>query len=183
MTDLNAVTEQLAKAYDSWKSGEKAKNKLRDEFFEAVLAEVESRSRAEKYASVSAKNEADARDKLNKQHPTWEIEEIRQNENQWEAVLVENPKYVAFTYVNKDLGLVFQKQVSAGSIYIDDERLAEEDPELYEQVTYIPEPQRELKQLETLPPDVLAKLTDYIYEGKPTIKLSAPRKAKDEELE
>lgn len=184
MSDLDAVTEQLAKAYESWKSGEKAKNKLRDEFFDAVNTEIGGNSLAEKYASVNAPDEASARDRLKKQYPAWTVDEIRQGEDDlWEAVLIENPNFVSFTYVNKEIGVVFQKQVSSGSIYIDDERLAEEDPDLYEEVTYVPEPERQLKDLESLPPHILAKLADYIYEGKPTVKLAAPRKAKDEELE
>lgn len=184
MSDLNAVTEQLAKAYESWKSGEKAKNKLRDEFFEAVNTTISEGSLAEKYASVHAPDEASARDRLKKQYPAWTVDEIRSGKGDlWEAVLTEDPAFVSFTYVNKELKVVFQKQVSSGSIYIDDERLAEEDPELYDEVTYVPEPERQLKDLESLPPHVLAKLADYIYEGRPTVKLAAPRKAKDEELE
>lgn len=183
MSNLKSVTEKLAEAYSDWKSGEKAKNKLRDEFFAAANEEIKSGNLAEKYASVDAPDEASARDRLKKQFPAWEIEEIRNDKNLWEAVLVENPDFVPFTYVNKELGVVFQKQVSSGSVYIDDERLAEDDPDLYEEVTYVPEPERQLKDLESLPPNVLAQLADYIYEGKPTVKLTAPRKAKDEELE
>lgn len=184
MSNLNEITEQLAEAYADWKSGEKAKNKFRDQFFDAVNATVAEGNLAEKYASVNAPDESAARDRLRKQNPTWLIYELRQGEGDlWEAVLTEDPSYVPFTYVNKELGLVFHKQVSSGSAFIDDERLAEEDPELYEAVTYVPEPERQLKNLEDLPPELLAKIADYIYEGRPTVKLTAPRKAKDEELE
>jgi len=184
MSNLDTVTEQLATAYKGWKSGEKAKNKLRDEFFEAVDSQITNGNLAEKYSSVDAPDELSARDRFKKQNPTWVITEIRKGEGDvWEAALTENPEFVAFTYVNKDLGVVFQKQVSSGSVYIDDERLAEENPDLYEDVTFVPEPERRLKDLESLPPNLLAKLADYIYEGRPTVKLAAPRKAKDEELE
>jgi hypothetical protein len=46
-----------------------------------------------------------------------------------------------------------------------------------------PESQRVLRPLDSLDADTLAALSEYIYEGKPTVKLAAPRKAKAEELE
>lgn len=43
-------------------------------------------------------------------------------------------------------------------------------------------PERTLRDLDSLEDKDLAELADYIYEGKPTVKLAAPRPAKEEEL-
>jgi len=182
MSDLDLITKGLAGAYKEWKSGEKSKNKFRDDFFQAIEDEVSSSPMAEKIATIGAADEASARSLLSKQYPSWTVDEIRETDGVYQAILVENPQYVGFTYVNKDLGLAFQKQVSSGSVFVDDERLAEEDPELYEQVTYVPT-ERKLRDLESLPSELIAKLSEYIYEGKPTVKLAAPRKVKEEEVE
>jgi len=78
---------------------------------------------------------------------------------------------------------VYQKQIVAGSIMFDDKRLKNDHPDIYNKVTFIPEPERQLKPFEEIDDELLAILQDYIYEGKPIVKLAAPRKAKQEELE
>ena len=88
----------------------------------------------------------------------------------------------AFEYVNKTDGLVYSRQISNGAPLLDDERLREEDPELWDQITYIPEPERTLKPLDELDPELLAKVGSYLITGRVTTKLGAPRKAKPEEL-
>lgn len=210
MSNLEDITTELAVSYKQWKDGEKLKNTWKDKFFEAVTKEAKE-SPAEKYVTITAPDESVARERLQKQNPAWMVDEIRPisaGSDTYEAVLVENPAYAAFTYVNRDLGMIFQKQVSAGSIYVDDERLQEENPQLWHKVTVIPNADvirnviyecggdvdqfeglwytyqgpRELKDLSTLDADTLAALSEYIYQGKPTVKLAAPRKAKDEEL-
>lgn len=87
-----------------------------------------------------------------------------------------------FEYVNKQDGMIYSRQISKAAPSLDDDRLREEDPELWEQITYIPEPQRTLRPLEDLSPEQLAKVGEYLVAGKVTTKLSAPKKAKPEDL-
>jgi hypothetical protein len=78
--------------------------------------------------------------------------------------------------------MVYQKQVVAGPVMFDDEKFKKDHPILYASVTHIPEPKIELKPLNELTEEQIAVLQDYIYEGKPVIKLAAPRKIKEDEL-
>lgn len=221
MSDLDKITADLFESYNMWKDGEKSKNTDKDRFFEAVNNEIRKEKPAEKLVETGrgfcGATEEKAREQIMKQHPTWTIDAIRPCENGWEAILVENPKYTPYTYINRDLDppMAFQKQVSAGSVYVDDETLQENDPELWVKVTVVPNedwiknvmyhcnvdghdleseleefmrilpgaPQRQLKPLDSLDPEDLAQLSQYIYQGSPTVKLAAPRKAKDEELD
>jgi hypothetical protein len=214
---LNDITAELGTAYKEWKGGEKKKNAAKDKFFMAINAELNEQIPAQTYAVSGpwgvGMSEEDAREEFVKRHPGWNVEELRVCSEGWEAILVEDITLAPFTYVNKDEGMVYQRQVVSGSIMLDDERLQADDPELWNLVMEIPnrqiienvmyecgqEPEdlsaaldtlwtnyngpRTLKPLETLDDEVLARLSDYIYEGRPTVKLAAPRKAKAEELE
>jgi len=88
----------------------------------------------------------------------------------------------SFEYVNRHDGYVYSRQMNVGSPTLDDERLQKEDPQLWEDITYIPEPERTLRPLEDLTPEQLARIGDYLLKGKSVAKLAAPRKAKPEEL-
>lgn len=140
------------------------------------------------------------------------IRENPDAQGEWEAIMVEDPELKAFTYVNPEDGMVYTRQVVSGSPTLDDERLKAEDPDLWREITYVPhfdaiigvmyefgvdgvqmdkfdrlwdicEGPRLLRPLDELPPETAAKLQRYVYIGRPTVKLSAPRKAKPEELD
>jgi hypothetical protein len=89
---------------------------------------------------------------------------------------------LTFVFVNDEDGMVYQKQVVSGPVMFDDERFEKDHPMLYHVVTHVPEPKRELRPLEDLSDEQIAIIQDYIYEGKPVIKLAAPRKAKEDEI-
>lgn len=182
--DLKDLTLRLGLGYRAWKDGEKVKNTAKDDFFEAVEEMFREQNLAEKFVTVHAESEADAREILAKQNPDWVVGRVLSLEDgRYEGLIIENAAYQPFSFVNPDDGMVYSKQVVAGQVFVDDERLKSEDPDLYEQVTYVPEPERVLKDLDDLPAHVLAKLSEYIYQGRPTVKLAAPRRATDEELE
>ena len=88
----------------------------------------------------------------------------------------------AFEFVNKKDGLVYSRQISRGAPSLDDDRLRKEDPELWDEITYVPEPERTLRPLEDLSPEQLAKVSSYLLPGKITPKLGAPRKATLDDL-
>lgn len=85
----------------------------------------------------------------------------------------------SFSYVNSLDGNVYTRSTSK-SYMLDDERLQQEDPELYEAVTYVVE-QRQLKQIEDLTADQQAALQPYMY-AKGSVRFLAPRQASEEEL-
>lgn len=192
MSDLADITRRLGEAHRQWKDGEKTKAQLKDEFFEVITQQMMSGDLAEKLYEVHEPvRENEAIELAEQYNPGWEVSAIRavqfdyedgESIPGWEVILVEDPQYKAFQYVNSDDEMVYTKSIVAGSIQLDDERLKECDPDLYEQVTYVPEPERRLRPLDELPDIVLAKLQKYMYEGKPIVKFPAPRKAKAEEL-
>lgn len=129
----------------------------------------------------------------------------------YEVILIENPDLKPFAYVNEADGQVYARQVSQGSAMLDDEALAAADPELYKLVTYVPyydylanmlyeanihqneiaawlenhfdwfPPERKLRKLDDLAPELLGRLQEYIYFAAPVPKLATPRKAKPED--
>lgn len=115
------------------------------------------------------------------------MKEAEKEKNHWKDEffrMIDNEvgKDEAFEFVNATDGFVYTRQISKGAPSLDDERLREEDPELWEEITYVPEPERTLKPLDDLTPEQLARLGDYLVAGRQTVKLGAPKKVKPEDL-
>lgn len=207
---LDEILDELDDAYGKWKGGEKSKNKLKEEFFEMAISALKEETKAERVAQVKAKDEFEARALFAKQYPTWDLTVVRENPDKdgyYEAILTENPFYKEFSIEHN--GKVFRRQVVSGSNLLDDERLKEEDRDLWEDVTEWPQEgflrdilaqtsvdlgdlydvidgiaekhgvERVLKDLDSLDPYTLAALQKYMYEGPPTIKFPAPSVVKD----
>lgn len=182
MSNLGDITSKLGEEYRAWKAHEKTKEAARKEFFSAVNQHL-SGKRAEKLVEVAAPSEEQARQELERRYPAWSIDDMRvSSEGRYEAIIVENPEFQKFTFVNSEDGYVYGRSVSSGSIFLDEDRLQAENPELWERVTFVPEPQRQLKSFDELSKEDLAALTDFMYEGKPSVRLLPPRKATEEEL-
>lgn len=210
---LDDITTELGKAYKTWKSGEASKNKLKDEFFEVALAQHGDLE--EKYVVVEAESESEARARAVQYYPTFAVDDLQphEDEGKWEVILTELPKFKTFSHVNPDDGMLYRRQISAGPILLDDERLWKEKPDLWRQVMEIPNREmirnvmyecnvdhteidekleelwdaydgpRVLKDFESMDPDTLSAVQDYVYQGPPTIKFAPPKKAKPEDLE
>ena len=174
------ITRQLGASYTEAKKWDKSKSEFRKEFFE--VANKQHETLAEKIASVNAESLAEAISLSEKLFPGWTPLSATQSETGFDVHLKENAEFKPFTFVNPEDGMVYQKQIVAGSVMFDDERFKNDHPELYNVVTYMPEPKRELRPLEELADDMISLIQDYIYEGKPVVKLAAPRKAKEDEL-
>ena len=179
---IKGITKSLGNAYANWKASEKHKDQIRKEFF-SLASEAVSKQTAIETVKVYGPEVHDALARLNEQYPTWRPTEVKISEPKgyYEYVIQEDPDFKAYTYVNPDDGMVYTRQVQAGSINLDEERLERENPELFDAVTYVPQ-ERQLRPLDELEPEELAELQDYLYAGKPRVKLAPPRKAKPEEL-
>lgn len=184
MTNLSEVTTRLGKSYTRWRAEEKAKDKAKREFFDLVNEELAESELAEKICVIRATDQAKAEERASLENPGWIIDaSMKEDENTYAFILKEDPAFRSYVYVNPDDRRVYTKTVVSGSVILDNERLREEDPALYEQVTYTPEPERKIKPLSELTDIQAALLQEYMYEGKPVIKLLSPRRAKPEELE
>jgi hypothetical protein len=178
--ELAELTQKLGVVYTEAKKWDTQKSEYRKKFFE--LADKFQGALAEKIVLVTADSLANAIVEAEKTYASWTPLSATQVKGGFDVHLKEDPKYKPFSYVNSDDNMVYQKQVVAGPVILDDERLKKDNPTLYEEVTYMPEPKRELRPLNELSDEQIVILQDYIYEGKPVVKLAAPRKIKEDEL-
>lgn len=133
------VIEDLAPAYLGWKSNEKDKNKFKDEFFEGITIELAQGELAEEVVTIEAKDEEQALDLISKGFPMWITEDVRPHPDEdgtYEVIIKENPAYLPFTIEFGEK--VWGRQIASGSQMLDDERLIDEDPHLWYQVTEFP---------------------------------------------
>jgi len=178
--ELAELTYKLGEVYTEAKKWDTQKSEYRKKFFE--LIDTLHGTLAEKVVLINAESLADAIFESEKLYPGWTLLSATQVENGFDVHLKEDPKYKPFSYVNPDDGMIYQKQVVAGPVMLDDERFKKDYPDLYEIVTYVPKPKRELRPLEELSDAQISILQEYVYEGKPIVKLAAPRKIKENEL-
>lgn len=203
------IIAELAPAYTEWKGGEKSKEKLKKEFFEAITEYLAAEgNQAEDLIQCEASSPEAAQEYALKKRPGWVIEDWREDPDHtgiYEVIVKEDPAFQAFT-IEHD-GKVWGRQISAGSTFVDTDRLEEEDTDLWMEVTAYPNEdflsmlvyeagkeiseigpyimqvaerydiERQLVDLNTLDPETLAKLQPYVFEGKPVVKLPAPKKA------
>lgn len=180
---LSKITKNLGEAYREWKATEKEKDDYRDQFFKAIDFEKGGEELMTEVVTLFGPTEGEARVRATEHHSAWKTTAVKDvGDGYFEFVLEELPQFAPHTFVNPEDGMVYSRRVSAGPLNFDDELLKQRDPELYERVTYLPE-ERQLKQLDEISGEDMAALADYLYEGKPQIKLAPPRKAKPEELE
>lgn len=135
---LQDVTTELGETYDIWKDSEKLKDEYKEEFFGLVTDEVRS-SVAKKTVKLAAKDAAEAEFLAARQNPRWIVEQVKGTKTKgFSVLLVENPLYVEFVYNNEELEKTFKRQVQDGSTVLDDEMLRKENPDLWLEVSEIP---------------------------------------------
>lgn len=192
LTDWNteALTQVLGVHYADWKFAEKEKNRYKDEFFKRCTEQAaEDPDALEEILVTSlAWTEEEAIKRAEQYHPRFKVDDLRLTDpgddiGTWDVIMIERPQYKAASFINTTDRLVYQRQVVAGSATLDDERLLAENAQLHEEVTFeLPWGARIVRPLDSLAPEYLSLLSDYIHEGKPTVKFPAPRPATDEEL-
>lgn len=183
MDKLSKITSELGERYKAWKKSEADKDESRKAFFQAVTEELEGTTPPTKTVVVEGSDPNEVELWAKGAYPAWNISAIRPlSDSSFEVMLEGSLDYEAYSYVNKETGMVFRRTVRAGSLSLDDERMKEIDPKLYEEVTQ-EIVTRELRPLEELSPDQKQRVESFLIEGKPRVVLEAPRKAKDEELD
>lgn len=205
------IIADLAPKYKSWKGSEKAKEKLKKEFFAAITEYLkDNEEQAEKVVTVTATTPEEAIKVAEKENPAWLGDAVRAlpNGGGYEVIIVEDPAFQPFTIEYN--GETWGRQIVAGSTMIDDDQIKEDDPAFYQSIsTYAGEGlireiisfaidqdpdsfevyeileqfceqkkggQRVLRPLEDLDAEQLAKVQQYMYEGKPSVRFPAPTK-------
>lgn len=188
--DLAEVTTNLGGDYVHWKYYEDHKKISQAKFFELATAEFGDDDLAEKLVTVFAEDEAQARKRAAAHNPGWHVDDLRETDRQpsrppavWDVILVEDASLKPFTYVNKEDGQVYKRSVRKGSLWLDEEYLKELDPDLYEEIVFrTPWGAEIIPPLETLSAKLTGRLQGFIFQGKPSVSLTAPRAAKPEEM-
>lgn len=179
MKKLAEATTTLGDAYIRWKSSEKEKNEAKDAFFALATEEASKQVPAQIYEEIHAANEDQAKKKAQKKFPRFVVLDVLPLEDgNFRVALEENPKYQNFSYTNPENGMVYQRQVVEGSVFLDETNLRHENGELWHEISEL---KRVLRPLESLTPDQLAAIQPYVFKGKPVIKLVPPKPEKTEE--
>lgn len=177
-TELEELVKELADSYHLEKSAKKTKDELRKQFFGSVTKGFNESDLAEDLVVVDAEDEETALKEAELKHPTYSAEAAREHpeaEGKFEVIIRERPEYKSFSIsVN---GEVWQRQTIVGAPVIDEVRLQQEDPELFEEVTTLPT-ERVMKPLKDIDDIALARLQRYVSPGKITQKLPAPKEDK-----
>lgn len=137
---VKEIVADLAPAYKEWKGGEKTKNKLRDEFFEAITSKLqEDGEAAEDLIIVEATSGVEAIEEAQRRRPGWLVEDWRPSpdlDGSYEVIVVENPEFMPFT-IEFD-GQVWGRQITEGDSMLDNEKIEADDPDLWKRVTAYP---------------------------------------------
>lgn len=175
MTKIDDIVAKLSKSYHAEKEAKKEKEQRRADFFQTITDQFSEDDLAEDLAVVEADSEEEAYAQAEANYPTYNVIAAREHpdlEGRWEVIIQENPEYKSFSITVE--GEIWQRQTSVGAPMVDDEKLAAEDPELYELVTEVPT-KRVMKPLKDLDDVSLARLQKYVVPGKVSLKLPAPK--------
>jgi hypothetical protein len=205
---LNEICDDLCDAYFIKKDAEKEQAQLRVEFFDKATEENASQPLAQK-VYFSDTNDPE---QVQKYNSGWRILDTKKAKGGWKFSLEEDPAFKEYVYIVRhggSFGYHIKRSIVSGSLVLDDERLRDEQPELWHNITEQPlhsilvnlatecgvdDPDQVATDfagenslpriplpLEGLDDELRHKIKPYLYEAPPTPKLLI-RKAKKEEL-
>lgn len=207
---IEDITSDFGFAYKEAKVTAKVKDDLQKRFFQAATAELEKTSLAQKVVEFD-NTKYTPLDWVATYHPGWRFAELHQGGDNL-ILIEENPALLPYIYVNKRDKIVYARTTSSGSPQLDDERLRQDDPDLWNEISQWPEPwlslvtnafkslnilnpeeqaqiflqdqgvQRTLKPIESLDDDQLVSLQEYLVPAPIAVRLVPPRLAKEDEL-
>jgi len=115
---------------------EKSKKALRTEFFDAATQEINPTSLVQDLLEVEAEDQVEVEAYVVKHHPAFEIDEVRKHpekEGFYEVIIIERPEFVPYS-IDHD-GWTYRRQINKGDVFVDDDRMRDEDENLWIQVT------------------------------------------------
>lgn len=222
MADLDTLVKELGEVYFIRKEADDEQKKYRDQFFKAATKESEAGSLARLVVQTptDTSTEAEARAYVERYYPGYVINEVvHHTQGGWTISIEEDPSLTSFEHVveiedgvtdakgNTHPGYRIVRTSRAGSAVLDDERLQEKDPDLWDSITTIDNYDliadmlwhanvdrsdipsvinssglpRVLKPIEDLDPEDVEKIKPYMHEGPRSVALNVYY-AKEEEL-
>lgn len=136
----------LGRTYFKRKLLQEEQDKFRKEFFQYATKSFSDHDLSKQVVLLPEDQQGSPEDYIGKYYPDWTIKEIDKRVSPIVSVVIqENPELKSFTKIikldswdNKGkqvFGYVISRSISSGQIYVDDERLAALDFDLYWEVT------------------------------------------------
>jgi len=138
--NLTKITNAFERAYNSAEKASQRKVVAQAKFFSAIDQVLEGKVRKQQLVDLedSGYDGDDPVSFISRQYPGWRLVSV--NDDGLQAVIEEDPKFMKFSFVNKENSRVYQRTNTQAGSSLDNERLREENPELWDQVTTWPEP-------------------------------------------
>jgi hypothetical protein len=179
---IENVTKRFGRAHSTKERAEKTMAKARQEFFDLIQIQESELSRQTIYVECD-----DPEAYVASLYPKWRILSSKlvdpEIPDEWKLVIQEDPTKRNYTFVNPLDGQVYTRTVTESAPDVDLERIKEEDPDFYHDITFQPTVPRELLPLKNLTDEAKEKLKKYLLPVKLTNRMEKPRKPKPEELE
>lgn len=203
--DPIAVTEDFGEIYTLAKEWEDLRVKAQKTFFRLATQEKAKERLPQKVVDVP--EDEDLLAWIGVHHPGWNIIDV--NEDETKLILERDPSLMEYVFTNPNDGLVYKRSEVESGPQLDIDRLKEEDPDLYDEITTFPQPLWSIltEVTETLDPsfnvehylkchpdvqkipidpedwttEQAARIKPYLLPGKISVKLTPPRKSKEEE--
>lgn len=174
--DITEVTEDFGEIYSTSKEWEKLKKTAQEIFFKAATQE-RSKERLPRMSVVTLEGPKWIED----HYPGWRIIDSDDGMSVPGGtfyLLEEDPSLMEYVFTNPDDGMVYKRSRTEGGARLDDERLKEEDPDLFEEISEWTEPTQVIRDKSTWTDEQAARIKPYLLPGKVGVKLEPPRVAK-----
>lgn len=134
--NITEVTKDFGETYIYAKEWDKLKDDAQKIFFQAATQELRKQRLPQEVIDVPEVDDIEGW--VRDYHPGWKIVDVDFDNTQ--LILEQDPELMEFVFINPEDGILYKRlHVEAGA-RLDDERLKDEDPELYEEISEWPEP-------------------------------------------
>lgn len=182
---LDDLAEEVGDCHTENATTKTKLEKLRKRFFVALSSKHRASDRAMKTVYTEESDPLKAEKFVLQYHPGWQITDSRPAGKGRKFILEQDPELIGDSVVTGDPenpGYVVTRTIRSGTTMIDLDRMKVEQPELYNDVTELPQVERQPKEEKDLTPEQIEKIRPYIYEASKSAALNV-RKAKPEDYE
>lgn len=182
---IEEVTQKFGKAHAEEADAKSRMEKFKKQFYDLIEIPESELARQTIYYEGN-----DPEQHVATLYPKWRIVEKKvrsahmNNEHEWKIIIQEDPEKKTYVFINPLDKKVYTRTVAESAPGVDIERLKQEAPRLWENITVQPPPpEREFKPITELTEDQKDELKRFFLPVKLTNRMEKPRPAKPEELE
>ena len=133
--NLNKITQDFGRTYRQVEELSNRKNKRQIKMFNAFTEAIKNQTLSQQIVE-HLDLEYSAQEYVNTYYPGW----ILKSQDGTKLLVEQDPTIIKFPYVNHEDGYVYGRTFSQSGPSLNDEKIREEDPDLWEQITQWPEP-------------------------------------------